>query len=130
MVLNELTEVDHQAPWVRSERLKPLEEDHTDLLLNVWLGLVKQAKQYDTEEECVTVGISQLVDDTVEEAQSSLIVEHHCDLLEKFNAFTLNSLSVVRIHDFLLADDRGNVQDNCVDDRRLRDDLSVDLFFA
>ena len=33
-ILNELTETDHQAPWIWSTCLKALQEDLADLLLN------------------------------------------------------------------------------------------------
>lgn len=52
---------------MRSKSLQSLEEDSTNLLLYVWLRLCKQAKQDDAEEECVAVGISQLIDNAIEE---------------------------------------------------------------
>lgn len=42
VVLDQLTEVDHQPPWERSLGLQALEQDRADLLLNHRVRLIEQ----------------------------------------------------------------------------------------
>ena len=115
LILDQLTEVDHEAPRVRSKRLESLKEDYADLLLDVRFRLVEETQQDDAEEECVAVGIAQLIDNTVQEAEPCFVVEHDCNLFEQFDAAALDRLSLVGVIVFLFADQICNVEHNSVD---------------
>lgn len=82
-ILDELPEADHQTPWVRSTGLQSLQEDGTDLLeddLPLCLGVNEQNDA--KEVEGVVVWEAELVDDGVQEAEASLVIESLDNLLE------------------------------------------------
>ena len=58
LVLDELSEVDHEAPGVGTQSLETLEEDCRDLLLDVGLGFFEKSEKSDAEEESVRVGVA------------------------------------------------------------------------
>ena len=74
----------------------------------------------------MTVRVSKLINDTVEEAESCLIVESVCDLLEKFNGLCILRLVATA----LVADACGNIQNNGIDHRRLRDYHAIDFLLT
>ena len=78
----------------------------------------------------MAVWVAQLIDNAAEEAQSSLIVELECDLLEKLNALTLNYLRVFWLFALLSAHSCRNIEDYSIDDRGLGHDLAINLLFA
>ena len=82
-ILDELPEADHETPWVWPASLQSLEEDGADLLEDNLASSLRVDEQNDAQEvECVVVGEAELVDDGVQEAQASLIVESLHNLLE------------------------------------------------
>ena len=82
-ILDELPEADHETPWVWPTSLQSLEEDGADLLEDNLASSLRVDEQNDAQEvECVVVGEAELVDDGVQEAQASLIVESLHNLLE------------------------------------------------
>ena len=83
-VLDQLSEVNHQSPRVWSQSLKTFKEDGANLLLNIGLRLHKQAKQYQAEEVSVAVRISQLIDNAIHEAKTSLLIQLDCNFFEEF----------------------------------------------
>lgn len=85
VVLDQLTEVDHQPPWERSLGLQALEQDRADLLLNHRVRLIEQDQQDHAEVEGVAVRVPQLVDDAVKEAEASFVIEALRHLLKQLN---------------------------------------------
>jgi len=82
-ILDELPEADHEAPWVWTACLQSLEEDGADLLEDDLASGLCVDEQNDAQEvECVVVGEAELVDDGIQEAQASLIIESLHNLLE------------------------------------------------
>ena len=82
-ILDELPEADHEAPGVRAACLQSLEEDRADLLEDDLASGLCIDEQNDAQEvEGVVVREAELVDDGIQEAQTSLIVESLHNLLE------------------------------------------------
>ena len=115
LVLDQFSEVDHEAPGVRAQRLQTLEENRADLLLDIGFRLCKETQQDNAEEERVAIRVAQLIDNAVEEAEASLIVQLQCDLLEQLNALSFNDLRVLRLVALLGTDSGRNVKYDCVD---------------
>jgi len=125
LILDELSEVDHQSPRVRLQRLESFEEYGADLLLDHGLRLSKETQDNHTEEQSVAAGVSQLIDDAVEEAESGFIVQHDCDLLEK-----LDCLGVFILASTIVTDTGCDVQHYGIDHRGLWHYISIDLDLA
>lgn len=125
LVLDELSEVDHQSPRVRLQRLESFEEYCADLLLDHGFRLSKEAQDNHAEEQSVATGVSQLIDDAVEEAKSGFIVQHDSNLLEK-----LDCLSVFILASTIVTDAGCDIQHYCIDHRRLWHYISIDLHLA
>ena len=125
-VLDKLPKVYHQAPWVGSVRLKALEQDSRDLFLDYRLLAVhKQRDQNKAEKESVGVGVPELIDYAVQEAETSFIIEFVHYQFEKILVFVLSwLLSLPSISESLL----GDVQHYCIDDCRVRNNTPVDFF--
>jgi len=88
-VLDELSEVDHQAPGEWAVHVESLEQDLADLLLDLRLGVLgflEQVEQLLAELVCVRVWIAQLVDDAVQEGAAGLFVELDRNLLDQIEA--------------------------------------------
>ena len=82
-ILDELPKADHEAPGVRAACLQSLKEDRADLLEDDLASSLCVDEQNDAQEvECVVVGEAELVNDGIQEAQASLIVESLHNLLE------------------------------------------------
>ena len=128
-VLNQLSEVDHQSPWVGSQSLKTLEEDSADLLLYIWLRFNEQPEEYETEEVSVAIGVPELVDDAVHEAEPCVFVQLDCNLFEKVDVFLLVLLGlacVVLVVTCPLRDEK----DYRVDHGRVRHDPTIQPVLA
>lgn len=82
-VLDELSETDHEAPWVWTAGLESFEEDLRDLLGHLRVAWLRVDREDGPGEvEGVVVGVAELVDDGIEEAESGFLVEVLHDLLE------------------------------------------------
>lgn len=84
-VLDELAEIDHKTPRERSVCLQTLEQDGANLFFHNSVLLAKENDQNHAEVKCVAIWVSELVDNTVKETQSCLVVEIGGHLLEQFN---------------------------------------------
>lgn len=108
-VLDQLSEVDHQAPRERSVHVEPLEQNLADLLLYErihLLGLLEEAQKDLAELVGVTVRVAKLIDDAVQEAQTRVVVKlyHHAFyelevlLLRKVTTHVLGAILVPADH--------------------------------
>lgn len=94
-VLNQLSERNHQAPWVRATSLKPLQEDLRNLLENYFFASLGVNRQYSAwKVESVLWRVSQFVHYSVQEAHSCLIVQPLDNLLK---GVSWRPLSLIRV---------------------------------
>ena len=89
-ILQKLSEGNAQAPGVRVVGLQPLNENARYLLLYTLVqNVVVEIKYHPRVEIGMTIDVSELVDNAVEQAHPCLAREHHYDLLEYLVALLL-----------------------------------------
>lgn len=130
-ILDELTEADHQAPWIWSTCLEALQKDLADLLLNNLstrvgvFGFGIDEENDAREVERVVVWETQLVYNSIQEAQSGAVVQRLYNLGEGIHRFSMPLNSWV-----LLARLLGNEEHHCAYNLRIDPPSIVNNFFT
>ena len=115
-VLDELTEADHQAPWVRAAGLETLQEDLADLLLDDLAPSFGVDEEDDAGEvEGVVVWEAQLVHDGVQEDEAGTVVQGMHDLLEGVHRLSVPLDSRLLLTSLLCDKEYNSTDDLCVD---------------
>ena len=125
-VLDELTEADHQAPWVRAAGLETLQEDLADLLLDDLAPSFGVDEEDDAGEvEGVVVWEAQLVHDGVQEDEAGTVVQGMHDLLEGVHRLSMPLNSRLLLTSLLCDKEYNSTDDLCVDPSSI-----IDYFLA
>lgn len=115
-VLNELTEADHQTPWVWAAGLETLQEDLTDLLLDDLAPSFGVDEEDDAGEvEGVVVWETQLVHNGVQEDEAGTVVQGMHDLLEGVHRLSMPLDSRLLLTSLLCDEEHDSTDDLCVD---------------
>jgi len=137
-ILDELSEVDHQAPWEGAMHVQALKQDLTNLLLDerhAFSSLFEEEQEDLAELVSVAVGVAQLIHDTVQEALSGKVVQLAGKLFDElkvilgsklFYLFTsdghVNGMLSVDVCKLRVVESlHDNVEDGSVNSRRVRD---------
>jgi len=137
-ILDEFSEVDHQAPWEGAMHVQALKQDLTNLLLDerhALSSLFEEEQENLAELVSMAVGVAQLIHDAVQEALSGKVVQLARKLFDEFKVILrckLFDLFASDGHvDGMLSVDvcklrvveslHHNVEDSSVNSRRVRD---------